>query len=100
MGAMPRTTSSAKADTLTFRIEPGLKTAFIRIAGEEHKPVGELLRELVRERIERRRRRAFESEARRQSLEAADAARDPHSDEAAMLRWLDANLAELADEWK
>jgi hypothetical protein len=94
---MPRITSSAKADTLTFRIEPGLKTAFVRIAGEEHKPVGELLRELVRERVERR--RAFESEARRQSLEAA-AARDPDSDEAAMLRWLDANLAELADEWK
>ena len=97
---MPRTTSSAKADTLTFRIEPALKTAFTRIAGEEHKPVGVLLRELVRERVERRRRRAFESEARRQSLEAAAAARDPDSDEAAMLRWLDANLAELGDEWK
>ena len=97
---MPRTTSSAKADTLTFRIEPALKTAFARIAGEEHKPVGELLRELVREHVMRRRRRAFESEARRQSLDAAAAASDPHSDEAAMLRGLDANLAELADEWK
>jgi hypothetical protein len=97
---MPRTTSSAKADTLTFRIEPALKTAFTRIAGEEHKAVGVLLRELVHERVERRRRRAFESEAHRQSLEAAAAARDPDSDEAAMLRWLDANLAELADEWK
>ena len=69
-------------------------------AGEEHKPVGELLRELVRERVERRRRRAFETEARRQSLESAATARDPNSDEAAMLRWLDANLAELAAEWK
>jgi hypothetical protein len=98
--SMPRTTSSAKVDTLTFRVEPALKTAFTRIAGEEHKPVGVLLRELVRERVERRRRRAFESEARRQSLEAAAAARDPDSDEAAMLRWLDASLAELGDEWK
>jgi hypothetical protein len=97
---MPRTTSSAKADSFTFRIEPALKTAFIRIAGEEHKPVGALLRELVRERVERRRRHAFEFEARRQSLEAAAAARDPASDEAAMLRWLDAHLAGLADEWK
>jgi len=42
----------------------------------------------------------FEAEARRQSLEAAAAAQDPESDEAAMLRWLDAQLAELADEWK
>ena len=91
---MPRTTSSAKADTLTFRIEPALKTAFTIIAGEEHKPVGVLLRE----RVERsRRHHAFESEARRQ---AAAVASDPNSDEAAMLRGLDANLAELADEWK
>ena len=97
---MPRTTSSAKADTLTFRIEPALETAFTRIAGEEHKPIGALLRELVHERVERRRRRAFESEARRQSLEAAAVARDPDGDEAAMLRWLDASLAELGDEWK
>jgi len=97
---MARTSSAPKDETFTFRIEPALKTAFTRIAGEERKPVGELLRELVRERVERRRRRAFESEARRQSMEAAAAARDPDSDEAAMLRWLDANLAELADEWK
>jgi hypothetical protein len=92
---MPRTTSSARADTLAFCIEPALKTAFTRIAGEEHKPVGALLRERVE-----RRRPAFESEARRQSLEATAAARGPNSDEAAMLRWLDANLADLADEWK
>jgi hypothetical protein len=97
---MPRTTPLPKAETFTFRIEPALKTAFTKIAGEEGKPVGVLLRELVRDRVERRRRRAFEAEARRQSLEAAAAARDPGSDEAAMLRWLDASLAELADEWK
>ena len=95
-----RATSSAKADTLTFRIEPALKTAFARIAGEEHKPVGGLLRELVRERVEHRRRRAFGSDARRQSQEAAAARHDADSDEAAMLRWLDANLAELTGEWK
>lgn len=97
---MPRTTASAKVETLTFRIEPALKAAIARVAEQEAKPVGELLRELVRERVERRRRRAFESEARRQSLEAVAAARDPASDEAAMLRWLDASLAEFADEWR
>lgn len=97
---MPRTAASAKADTLTFRIEPALKTAFTRIAGEEHKPVGALLRDLVRERVERGRRRAFKSEARRQSLEAAAFARDPNSDEAAVMREIDAELSEYFDEWK
>jgi hypothetical protein len=97
---VPRASALSKAESLTFRIEPSLKAALARIAGEEHKPVGEVLRDLVRERVESRRRRAFASEAHRQSLEAAAAARDPNSDEAAMLRWLDANLADLADEWK
>ncbi len=52
------------------------------------------------------RRRAFEAEARRQCLEANAAARDPDSDEAAVMRELaavmrelEANLAEFADEW-
>ena len=97
---MPKTALPNKAGTLTFRIEPALKAALARIAEQEAKPVGEVLRELVRARVERRRRRAFEAEARRQSLEAAAAARNPNSDEAAMLRWLDASLADLADEWK
>ena len=97
---MPRTTPALKAETLTFRIEPALKAALIKIASEERRPVGDLLRDLVRARVERRRRRAFEAEAHRQSQELAAAAQDPQSDEAAMLRWLDATLLELADEWK
>lgn len=51
--AMPHTTSTPKADTLTFRIDPALKAAFIEIAGQEARPVGELLRELVLERVQR-----------------------------------------------
>jgi hypothetical protein len=97
---MPRPTHSSKAETLTFRIEPPLKQALAKLAKEEHKPVGQLLRELVRERLERRRRHAFEAEARRQSQEAAAAAREPDRNEAALLRWLDASLDTLADEWK
>jgi hypothetical protein len=97
---MPRSHPPGKAETLTFRVEPALKHALVKVASEERKPVGELLRELVRERVERRRRRAFEAEALRQSREAATAARNPDSDEAAMLRWLDANLDTLAGEWK
>jgi uncharacterized membrane protein len=97
---MPRTSPAPKVETMTFRLEPALKAAFVRIAGEEHKPIGELLRELVRERVERTRRRVFISEARRQSLEAAKAAARPGSDEAAVMRELDGDLREFVDEWK
>jgi len=45
------------------------------------------------------RRRAFEAEARRQCLEANAAARDSNSDQAAVMRELEADLAEFADEW-
>jgi hypothetical protein len=93
---MPRTSS----ETVTFRIDPALKAALADLAEEESKPLGALLRELVRERVAQRRRREFEAEARRQSLEAAALARDPDSDEAAVMRELEADLVEFADEWK
>ena len=87
-------------DTLTFRLPPTLKADLAALAEKEEKPVGELLRELIRDRIERERRREFEAEARRQCLAANAAAQDPNSDEAAVLRELDAYLDSLADEWK
>ena len=97
---MPRTSLYPKAEVLTFRLPPTLKEAIAKIAEEQAKPLGELLRELVAERVERERRRVFESEARRQSQLLAAAARDPNSDEAAILRELDANFDEMAREWK
>ncbi len=93
---MPR----ISAETVTFRIDPALKAALAALAEEESKPLGALLRELVRERLAQKRRREFEAEARRQSLEAAAAARDPDSDEAAVMGELEAHLDELAHEWK
>lgn len=87
---MPRTTTEPKAQVVTFRIDPALKADLSKLAERESKPVGELLRDLIRERVERTRRRDFEAEAHRQSLVIAAAARDPNSDEAAMLRELDA----------
>jgi hypothetical protein len=42
---------ASKVETVTFHIDSVLKTAFAEIAAEEAKPVGELLRELVRERV-------------------------------------------------
>lgn len=92
--------TSPKAETVTFRIDPELKAALAEIAEREAKPVGELLRELVRERVEQRQRREFEAEARRQSLEAAAAARDPNTDEAVAMRELDTDLEEFTDEWR
>jgi len=97
---MPHAGSALKAEILTFRIDPSLKREVTRIARTERKPVGELLRELVQERVDRKRRREFEAEARRQSLECAAAARDPNSVEAAVMRELEANFEEFAREWK
>jgi hypothetical protein len=53
-----------------------------------------------KQRVEEQRRREFEAEARRQSREAAAAARNPESDEAQTMRELDALLDESASEWK
>src|SRR5580658_9490605 len=97
---MPRTGTAVKAEILTFRIDPSLKREVSRIARTERKPVGALLRELVQERVDRKRRLAFEAEARRQCLLLNAAARDPNSDEAAVMRELDANFEEFAREWK
>jgi FKBP-type peptidyl-prolyl cis-trans isomerase (trigger factor) len=97
---MSRTSVDPKAETITFRIPAALKAALAEIADEEAKPVGELLRELVSDRVRRQRRRAFEAEARRQSLAAAAAAADPNSDDAAVQRELDSIFDEFAREWK
>ena len=97
---MARTSAEPNADIITFRIPPALKTAFAEIARQEAKPLGELLRELIRERVKQKERREFEAEARRQSLEAAALARDPTSDEAAVMRELEADLEEFSKEWK
>jgi Ribbon-helix-helix protein, copG family len=89
-----------KTETVTFRIDSALKHEFAEIAQAEHKPVGELLRDLVREHIKQKRRREFEAEARRQSLECAAAAQDPNSDEARVTREMEAHFADVMREWK
>ncbi len=97
---MARTSAEPKADIITFRIPPALKAAFAKIAEEEARPVGELLRELIRERVAQKERREFEAEARRECLEINAAASDPNSDEAAVMRELEADLEEFSKEWK
>ena len=89
---------------LLIAIEKGTRDPspeeIVRLAEIYDKPVGELLRELVRDCVEQKRRRAFEAEARRQSLEAAAVARDPNTDEAAVIGELDMDLDEFTDKWK
>jgi hypothetical protein len=97
---MTRTSAEPNADIITFRLPPALKAAFAEIAKPEAKPVGELLRELIRGRVAQKERRAFEAEARRQSMIIAKAAEDPNSDEAAVMRELDALFDESVREWK
>ena len=92
--------SESKTETLTFRIDPALKDEFAEIAEMEAKPVGELLRELVREHVKRRKRLAFEAEARRQCEIINAAAQDPNSDEAQVMRELEAHFVEVMREWK
>jgi hypothetical protein len=97
---MPRTTTEAKADILTFRLAPALKADLAALAQKERKPLGEVLRELIRERIKQEKRREFEAEARRACEILNAAAQDPNSDEAQILRELDANFDDIAREWK
>jgi hypothetical protein len=92
--------SDAKTEIVTFRLDAALKDEFAGIAEEEDKPVGELLRELMREHVKRRKRLTFEAEARRQCELLNAAARDPNSDEAQVMRELDADLGYFLDEWR
>jgi predicted transcriptional regulator len=97
---MPRTSASPKGDTFTFRLDPAMKAALARSAAADRKQPGEVVRDLVRDYLARRERRAFEAEARRQSLELNARAQDPTSDEAQVMRELEADLDAFADEWR
>ncbi|MGF1278046.1 MULTISPECIES: hypothetical protein [Acetobacter] len=98
---MPRTTSHPKAENFNFRIDPALKAAFTAATRADERPAAEVLRDFMRAYVARREQRAFETEARRQSREVAALACDPVSDEAQVLRELDALFEEddFQDEW-
>lgn len=65
---MPAARTTHKANSVTFRLDPGPKAELTRLA-------------------------------RRQCEEAAIAARDPRSDESAVMRELETDLQEFGDEW-
>lgn len=97
---MPRTNALTKGESVTFRIDSTLKAELTRLAERDRKTLGELLRELAQERLDREHRRAFEAEARRQSAAIAERARTPGTDEYAIMRELEADLVDHGSEWK
>jgi len=92
----------SKAESFNFRVNSALKAAFTAATAAEDLPAAQVLRNFMRAYVARRERRAFAVEARRQSMEAATAAADPRSDEAAVMRELDADLdpTESNDGWR
>jgi hypothetical protein len=86
-------------ETINFRLPGKQKEALYRLAAERDQPLSELVREVVETYLAGEERRAWEAEARRASLVLAEEAKNPESDEARMLKVLEANLDEFADEW-
>jgi hypothetical protein len=86
---MPQVTTRPKAESINFRVDPELKAAFAAATAAEDKPAGQVLRDLMRVYVQRRRDRASQQEAQRQSILAAKAATDPASDTARVQHWID-----------
>ena len=99
---MPRTSQHPKESTFNFRIDPNLKAAFTAAAEAADKPAAQLLRDFMRSYVQQRQRRAFEAEARRQSRAIAARAKDPRSDDYAVMQEIAAELErdDFADAWK
>ena len=91
---MPRTSTHPKDTSFNMRIDPALKASFTKATEAADVPAAQILREFMRAYVRQSERGAFEAEARRQSREAAALARDPNSDEHAVMREIDADLAD------
>ena len=97
---MPRQSSPPKAESVNFRVNATLKAAFTAAAAMEDRPAAQVLRDFMRVYVTRRQRRAFAAEAHRQSAAAAIAAAEPRSDEAAVMRELEADFDALqSGDW-
>ncbi len=91
---MPRTSAHPKETSFNMRIDPALKAAFTKATEAGDKPAAQIVRDLMRAYVRQSERRAFEIDARRQSREAAAPTRDPNSDEYAVMREIEAELAD------
>lgn len=75
--------SQPAGTTFTFRIAPDLKQEFMALTEAENKPVSQVLRDLMAAYVERKKRKQFELEARRQSKLIASS-----SEEAEVMDWI------------
>ena len=73
----------AAETSFTFRIDPALKQEFLKITDKENKPGSQVLRDLMAAYIQRKKRKEFEAEARRQSRLIASSA-----EEAEVMDWI------------
>lgn len=89
---MPRITQHPKESTFNFRIDADLKAAFTAATEADDKPAAQVLRDFMRSYVKRRKQRDFEASARRQSRAIAVRAKDPNSDEFAVMREIEAEL--------
>jgi hypothetical protein len=98
--AMANVKREAKEASFNFRVDTRLKAEFQSATEAQDKPAAQVLRDFMRAYIARSRRMDFAGEAQRQSRAIAVRAADPATDESAILRELDLQLAELSSEWK
>jgi cob(I)alamin adenosyltransferase len=75
-----------------------LKAAFAKAAEAQHKPPSGLIESFMRAYVRRSERRAFATEARRQSREAAALSLNSESDEFVVMAEIEAELAEVWGE--
>lgn len=99
---MPRQRPPSKAESFNFRVNAKLKADFTAATAMEDRPAAQVLRNFMRVYVARRERRAFAAEAHSQSAAAAAAAADPATDEAAVMRELEADLDAMqsGEEWR
>ena len=83
---MPRTSQHPKETSFNLRIDPTLKAAFTSATEAVDKPAAQVVRDFMRAYVRQAERRALEAEATRQSRLLTQAASDPQSDEARIMR--------------
>jgi predicted transcriptional regulator len=76
-------TAHPSQTSFTFRIDAGLKKQFQNAADKENKTVAQVLRDFMLAYVDRRKRREFEVEARRQSALIANS-----SEEDRIMDWI------------
>ena len=76
----------------SLKLEPELRDAFVAATSAAHRPAAQVVRDMMREYVERQAERAFADEARRQSLAIARRSATPGTDDHASLGELDALL--------